>query len=402
MNIALGAAIAVAVGGAGYLLGTSNSTPTASSVGEAARSQLPPAGEVVREEVATSSLVESPVILANGVGTILEDKGAGDDETRRAFLEASERRASPKGKGGRSPLPQEDTAFEEDSRTSDGDIAEISQRMEALEQAFALDSRRNRGRTSGGGGELKEVEELKETVANLYDIVGGLPSLDTLETKVAAVDGAIEEMNATMEKLVDLGGKLEALQKGGGEEAGKIAASVKELQSEVAKLSEIAVGAGREVEGLRGETAKNSETLRKNGESMGSLASQVSVVEASLGEMKTTADAAAQDMEEMKAAAEEAAKGTEETKAAVAKAREEAEASSAQVRAGAEGDRRRIDAMTSQLSVMDKNLRSAVEGYRKVYENAARNEKRFLEIEAFLGNIESRMGAVEANFGPAQ
>jgi len=379
MNIALGTAVAGAVGVAGYLFGTSNSGSSGSAGGAADRAQLPPAGEVARQEVATSSRVESPAILANGVGTILEDEAFGDDEARKAFLEASERRTSPKGKtnGERSPLPREDTAFEEDSRTSDGDIAEIAQRMEALEQAFALDSRRNRGRGTGGGGDdLKELEELKETVSNLYDIVGGLPSLDTLETKVAAVDGAIEEMNATMEKLVVLGGKLESLDKGSGEEAAKMASGVKELQEEVSKLSEIAAGAAREVKGLRDEAAKNSEVVRKNSESIGGLSSQVSLVEASLGEMKAAGDAVAKDVAEAKAAV-------------------------AKVKAEAEADRRRVDSMTSQLSVMDKNLRSAVEGYRKVYENSARNEKRFLEIEAFLGNIEGRMGVVEANFGPA-
>lgn len=357
LHVALGLVAALAVAGIGYLAGF-KSVPAGGGVegGSTAGSVAEVAGASEPAAVASTRVEDSP-ILANGVGSI--DGDAGPADARRAFLAASEKRsggyAPPAGKGA------DQGAFEEDSRMSDGDIAELAGRLEALEQAFALDSKRSRNRGGGGGGE--DIDELKETVSNLYDIVGGLPSLDTLETKVAAVDGAIEEMNATMERLVELGSRMEALEKGGDAEAAKALEAVQKVQEELSNLARASKETMDSVNAMRGEVSNNSESAAGNAEMAARVGKQVADAEEAIGAVKAAVDGIVKE---------------------------------------AGSDRRRLDSLSSQLSVMDKNLRSAVEGYKKVYENAARSEKRFLSIEAFLGDIETRMGAIEANFGPAQ
>lgn len=361
LHIALLLATAVAVGTLGYLAGFKSapeldrSFPSGHGGGETATASPEVAASGPDDEAGVR--VEDVPIVANGVGSI--DREGVSSSAREAFLEASEKRSTGAG-GGRGAGVGAD-GFEEDSRTSDEDIAELAGRMEALEQAFAVDGRRNRGRGNGVGGE--EIDELKETVANLYDIVGGLPSLDTLETKVAAVDGAIEEMNATMERLVELGSRMEDLASGGGEQAGKTTEAVQRMQEELSKLAETSANTNQAVDALQSEVAKNSESAASTATAVTQITKQLSQAEASVADIKAAVDG---------------------------------------VKRSGEGESKRLDSLSAQLSVMDKNLRSAVEGYKKVYENAARTEKRFVAIEAFLGDIETRMGAVEANFGPAQ
>jgi chromosome segregation ATPase len=186
------------------------------------------------------------------------------------------------------------------------------------------------------------VAEIRDQVSNLYDIVGALPSIDTLETKIAAVDGAIEEMNATMEKLVELGERLQKIE--GGE------AATERVEGRIAKMEEALANSKSEFDKKVDEMKKVSSDGLKAAEAQAeSLAVKISGL--------------SQQMEKQEDAAKK---------------------------------------VSTQIGVLDRNLRSAVEGYTKVYEGAGRTEKRFLEIEAFLGNAESRLSAIEANFGPGQ
>lgn len=374
LYIALVVAGAVSVGTLGYLAGFKSSSagtspPPRQEGGSGEETPHRQGEEVFKQGTETTTQVEDSPIIANGVGNISGERGS--SEARQAFLAASERR-SPAEAGGEGRDATE--PLEEDSLTSDGDIAELAGRLGAIEQAFALDNRRSRSRMGGDGGE--GIAELKETVSNLYDIVGGLPSLDTLETKMAGVDGAIEEMNATMERLVELGNRMEALEKEKGgeekvaetarkaqEELVRVAETAQKVQDDLAQVTETAKGASEGVNALRSEVEKNTAGVTASTEGAARFERQVSSAEAAV----------------------------EAAKEAVAGVRKEAGA-----------DRGRLDSLSAQISVMDKNLRSVVEGYKKVYENAARTEKRFVSIEAFLGDIETRLGAVEANFGPAQ
>jgi len=302
--------------------------------------------------------IRSQPLVANGVGEAV-DNGADEDQRkmREAFLAASEHRGIKDGdKRGRDDrLGQDDGSFEETSDFSDGEIVEMAQRLEALEQAFAVDGKRNKSRSGGVGDE--EISEIKDQVSNLYDIVGGLPSIDTLETKIAAVDGAIEEMNATMEKLVDLGGRLEKLESGEEGGAEKNENEIKELKAAGAKISE-----------------------------------SVSRIETTTGQMSLDLGKKINELKEYTSA--EVKKSAETVGSLMARLEE----LSGNIKQQEENSKK----LGVQIGVLDKNLRSAVEGYRKVYEGAGRTERRFLEIETFLGNAEERLSAIEANFGPGQ
>lgn len=367
MPIILIAAGSVVAGGVGYLAGFSNSPVRESGLDADSRVIVSPGVKEAETSAAggdSSSIdqVKDAVFLANGVGNIEDAVDNNTDSARQAFLEASERRNLNLRESEK--MDEGGLSLEESSEPSDSDISDMVRRMEALEQAFALDSRRNRGR--GGGESGEDISELKETVSNLYDIVGGLPSLDTLETKITAVDGAIEEMNATMEKMVELGERMEKLQGGGEADAKAMAeaeAEIKEGKKELAKLADDTKAVTESLASLTASLEQGSKVDGDQKVALGELGKRVGGMETSAEAIRLRVDA------------------TENL---------------------SRGDREKLGSLASQISVMDKNLRSTVEGYRKVYDNSARTEKRFLDIESFLGNIEARLGGVEANFGPAQ
>lgn len=376
-NTAILLLAAVAVGAVGYILGTGSRGVTSPVVKdpslELAAGPSTAGSPPVREETEFTSIKKGAELVANGIGSPSTGSQS-DEDIRKAFLDASEKRGD--GEGGTRPKvgsgDEGAGGIEEDTAISDGEIADLGKRLEALEQAFAVDGRRNRGRGAAGTVEADqgELASLKETVSNLYDIVGGLPSMDTLETKIAAVDGAIEEMNSTMAKLLEIGKKLEDADAEGGKPREEIRQLRAEIKAEMDKTVESGKAVVAEVDGLKSAIDKNLERISKAEEGISSIG-------------------------------EEVARLTEAGKVDGARLGELATRISA-VEAADKGGQAKLDGMSERLGVMDRNLRSVVEGYRKVYENAAKTEKRFVAIEAFLGNAEERLGAIEANFRPGQ
>ncbi len=345
-------AVAVAVGLGGYLVGSSRGEGGQGARGPEVISNAEP---LIQETITAE--VDDRILLTNGVGTGSLDGATSADleaETRRQFLEASEKRTERLvGKVEVKADLDRDSAMVEDTTISDLEMTEMARRLEALEQAFATDSRRNRGRTAGGG---EDLEEVREAITNLYDIVRGLPSLDTLETKIAAVDGSVEEMHATMEKLLEIGKKLED------HEGPQQSAEFEKIQAELKQGLEVGVKTAEAVARMGEEMRVNSENDNKREKLLGELSKNVETLAGKISGVESKI------------------RGLEST---------------------LEGERSKMDALTSQISTMDRNLRTTVDGYRKIYENSARVEKRFVGIEAFLGDIEGRMGAVEANFRPS-
>lgn len=237
------------------------------------------------------------------------------------------------------------------------DLNEIENRLIALEQAFSVEGRRNKNRPRGDGwGNEDEIAGIKESLSNLYEIVEELPSIDTLQAKMQAVDVAIEEMNGTIEAINSVAKKIQnadidvALKA-----SGEAVQAANDALGEVKKI-------GDAVKGLeKGDDFKDS----------------FSKFETKMGE-------ATQKVEE------------------VGRKVEEAEQNIATAKGDFAGLKSKQDGIVKNIALLDKNIQVLSSSYKMVYENALRVDERLGKLEEGYEKLEKKVLLLESNLLPPE
>jgi hypothetical protein len=234
------------------------------------------------------------------------------------------------------------------------DIFELEGRLVALEQAFSIDGRRNKGRSVSGWGEGEELNRINESLTNLYEIVESLPSIDTLQAKMTAVDTAIEEMNETIEAINAVAQKIQNSEIDVAVKAsGEAVQAANEALVEVKRISETVEGLA-DGEKFKDLLTKHDETAEKLTKSSESLVSKTEEIEENLRLIKEEID----------------------------------------------GVKAKQDSAIKNIALLDKNIHVLSSSYRMVYENALRVDERLLKLEEERERVNKRVLLLENNLLP--
>jgi len=237
------------------------------------------------------------------------------------------------------------------------DLSGIENRLIALEQAFSVEGRRNKNRAGGGSwGNEDEIAGIKESLSNLYEIVEELPSIDTLQAKMQAVDVAIEEMNGTIEAINNVAKKIQNAD---------IDVALK-ASGEAVQAANDALGEVKKI----GDAVKGLETGADFKDSF-------SKFEAKMGE-------ATQKVEE------------------VGKKVEETEQNIATAKGDFAGLKTKQDGIIKNIALLDKNIQVLSSSYKMVYENALRVDGRLGKLEEGYEKLEKKVLLLESNLLPPE
>lgn len=240
------------------------------------------------------------------------------------------------------------------------DFVEVENRLLALEQAFSVDGRRNKGRggldVGGGWGGDEEIVRINESLSNLYEIVEKLPSIDTLQAKMNAVDTAIVEMNDTIEAINVVAKKMQdseidvALKV-----SGEAVQAANEALGEVKKL-------GESVSALEND-GQSKEAFAEHEKKAEVFSQQADVISKKVEELETTLFSLRGEIEELKTKQEGVAKN---------------------------------------ITLLDKNINVLSSSYKMVYDNALRVDSRLGKLEEGSEKVEKRVLLLENNLLPPE
>lgn len=332
-------------------------------------------------EASLSETKETPPADQSEEETKSKNEGDSEEKSLKTSGEAIETK-KPKAKAKVSEKngeqPRVDELGFEIVDNSAADFAEVENRLLALEQAFSVDGRRNKGRGSDGNWEGDdEISRITDSLSNLYEIVEQLPSIDTLQAKMNAVDKAIVEMNDTIEAINIVAKKMQgaeidgALKASGAavEAANEALGEVKKIGDTVSKLEK-----GEEIKEALAE-------VKRIGDEVSKLEKGEETKEA-LSEFSRKSE----EISKMAALLEQKIKSVEST---ITPLKEEIQA----LHAKQEGTAKNI-------GLLDKNIQVLSSSYKMVYENALRVDARLSSLEGDSEKVEKRVSLLEINLLP--
>jgi chromosome segregation ATPase len=291
----------------------------------------------------------------------IEDEGEGSKKEEPQDI-SSDRSARTKSddRGEKAHIKKDSEAIRTDqygfeiANLGNEDIFELEGRLVALEQAFSIDGRRNKGRSVSGWDEGEELNRINESLTNLYEIVESLPSIDTLQAKMTAVDTAIEEMNETIEAINAVAQKIQNSEIDVAVKAsGEAVQAANEALVEVKRISETVEGLadGEKFKDLLTKHDETAENLTKSSES---LVSKTEEIEENLRLIKEEID----------------------------------------------GVKAKQDSAIKNIALLDKNIHVLSSSYRMVYENALRVDERLSKLEEERERVNKRVLLLENNLLP--
>lgn len=257
-----------------------------------------------------------------------------------------------------------------------GDFIEIERRLLALEQAFSVDGRRNKARGASMNWEADgEISRINESLSNLYQIVEQMPSIDTLQAKMEVVDGAIAEMNDTIEAINAVAKKIQ-----GSEVDGAFKASGEAVQAANEAL---------------GEVKKISEAVDKLHQDLGDKDETVKIVKTEIEQKSKDLD---ETLEGQNAKIAEIFQKMDDFEKKV----DEVTSTMSGVKGEVEAMRTKQDSVIKNIALLDKNIRVLSSSYKMVYDNALRVDGRLADLEKDGENSERRILLLENNLLPPE
>jgi chromosome segregation ATPase len=252
--------------------------------------------------------------------------------------------------------------------SSGEDIVEMNARLLALEQAFSIDSRRSKGRGAGAINDSGEMDELRESLSNLYEIVQNLPSIDSLQVKIDAVDKAVEEMNSTIEMINAVAKKMETSEIDAALKAsGDAAAAANEALTEAKKISEEQTGLSAKLKEVATASGVYEALLVQFEEEKKARL----LLTEQLDKQKAGTDALAKQIADL---------GKDQSSELIPK----------------------IEAVNRNIAVIDKNVKVLSSSYKMVYDNALRVDDRLGRLEKDGDRVADRISLLEKNLLPPE